>query len=90
MLYCSQCVFTAYLEGENQMTELEHSLQVQSNADLMNSILRLPPFQFSLGVEGRDDVLNLVAAGVAIGIVWHPGVTRETFLLLLRNDMFFF
>lgn len=79
-------MLTAYLEGENQMTELEHSLQVQPNADLMNSVLRLPPFQFSLGVEGRDDVLNAVAVGVAIVIVRHPGVTCETFLLLLRDD----
>lgn len=27
----------AYLEGENQMTELEDGLQVQPDADLMNS-----------------------------------------------------
>lgn len=26
-----------YLEGKNQVTELEHSLQIQSDADLMNS-----------------------------------------------------
>lgn len=68
------------------MTELEHSLQVQPNADLMNSVLRLPPFQFSLGVKGRDDVLNAVTVGVAVVIVWHPGVTCETLLLLLRDD----
>lgn len=29
--------FGTYLEGENQVTELEDGLQVQPDADLMNS-----------------------------------------------------
>lgn len=29
--------FRIYLEGENQMTELEDGLQIQPDADVMNS-----------------------------------------------------
>ncbi len=35
----SECL-AFYLEGENQVTELEHSLQIQPDADLMNSCRR--------------------------------------------------
>lgn len=36
------------------------------------TVLGLPPLHFPLGLEGRDDVLNVVAVGVAIAIVRQP------------------
>lgn len=30
-------MFSVHLEAEDQMTELEHGLQIQPDADLMNS-----------------------------------------------------
>lgn len=50
------------------------------------TVLRLPPLQLPLRLEGGDDVLDLVAAGVAVAIVRQPGVAGETFLLLLSDE----
>lgn len=51
------------------------------------TILRLPPLQLPLRLEGGDDVLDQVAVGVAIAIVRQPRVARETFLLLLVEEV---
>lgn len=50
------------------------------------TVLRLPPLQLPLGLEGGDDIFNQVAVGVAIAIVWQLRVTREAFLLLLVEE----
>lgn len=43
-----------YLEVEDQMTELEHGLQIQLNADLMNSCRR----HSALVTHGMDLLYN--------------------------------
>lgn len=45
--------------------------------------LRLPPPHPALGVEDGDDVLDEVAVGVTVAIIWLPGVTCEALLFLL-------
>lgn len=63
--------------GSNQQPPCRSSL----------TILRLPPLQLPLGLEGGDDVLNQVAVGVAIAIVRQPRITGEAFLLLLVDEV---
>lgn len=59
----------------------------EPSAFLRLTVLRLPPLQLPLGLEGGDDVLDQVAVGVAIAIVRQARVTREAFLLLLVEDV---
>lgn len=72
---------------ENDPTTERNQVGSEPPAFLPLTVLRLPPLQLPLGLEGGDDVLNQVAVGVAIAIVRQPRVTREAFLLLLVEDV---
>lgn len=51
------------------------------------TVLGLPPLHLAFGLEGGDDVLYAVAAGIVVVTVGTPGVTGEAFALTLNCEI---
>lgn len=49
-----------YLEGEDQVTELEHGLQIQPDADLMNSCRRHSRTQSYTGERHTGEFVHMI------------------------------
>lgn len=64
----------------DEMSKMELGLKIQSNTDILLSIYRLPPGEFSSAVSLVDDILYPVAVVMMIGIVWLLRVTLKALI----------
>lgn len=54
---------------------------------LLLTVLRLPPGFEAVGGKRGDHVFNSVADGVAVFLIWVPGIAHKAFCLLLTERM---
>lgn len=82
------CFYTGFyiLSAEIiQKDTLQKCEEIKDWTETWSYHFRLPPLLFSLWFKTCDYVLDGVAVGLGVWIIWKSGITDEAFLFPLEN-----